>query len=113
MTIEEIRRRIYHLYQLDWLAQNGHSIYDALHYVGKEMYEIMIDLNEIQDFQSLLDEAIERFEGDVGFNGSLYVCYDEFLGCEYLDSEYILFLIEQNVNCEELKQKYLEDIKDE
>ena len=113
MTIEKVRRRIYHLYQLDWFAQNGYSIYDALRYVGKEMYDIMINSNEIRDFQSLLGEAIKRFEGDVGFNGSLYVCYEEFLKCEYLDSEYVLFLIEQNVNCEELKEKYLEDLNNE
>nr|DAK26616.1 MAG TPA: hypothetical protein [Caudoviricetes sp.] len=110
MKKEEVRGQLYRLYQLDWLAQQGYSIYDAVKKIGEIMFDLARDEGG-KSFDLILDEAIKIFEADVGFGGSLYVCYDEFLDCEYLDCESMLFLIENNVSGEKLREAYLKDLE--
>lgn len=88
MTIRDL---CYELYKLDWMKQiSREEIADTY----KECYQEGWD-------------SYDDFIFECGYGGSLYVCYDEFLGAEYLDKEYIKSLLDND----ELYQEYLEDIK--
>ena len=49
-------------------------------------------------------ESSFRLE-EIGFNGEIYVCYDEFIDNEYQDKKYIRSLLDN----EELFEEYLEE----
>lgn len=83
-----IQQAAYELYKQDWVNT----------YVSSEMR-----LQSVREYQYYLDDCIADGETPVSMSewieengygaGSLYVCFDEFLNCEYHDRAYIKSLL--------------------
>lgn len=91
-----IKELAYELYKVDWMRRiiperQAHTIIDYY-------------LNTEADFRE--EYSLEDYLFDNGFNGEIYVCFEEFLETEYLDKEYIFRLF----NIKTLIKEYLEDI---
>lgn len=87
----------YELYKVDW--KHSHMItkereMDSL----KNYYEDLVD----NDTDYTYRDYIEEF----GYDGELYVCYEEFLDSGYLIEDYIKELLDN----EKLFKMYLEDV---
>lgn len=94
MSIKELA---YTLYKLDWMRRIS---YDMKRDFVLNYY---IDSKIVPSSSATLQETLEEF----GFDGELYVCYEEFLESEYLDKEYIEILLPR-----EQYKEYLKDIEE-
>lgn len=86
----DIRRKAYAKYQLDWMMQHGYSIMDLINELHQQQTE------DPEDFDQLsypIDKLYEEWEEEFGFNGELWVCFDEFCDEEYEDAEYMKSLL--------------------
>lgn len=64
----------YEKYKLQWMIDHGYTLQDLFSEMANIMEEeLTISVNP----HVLLDEAFEIFEEEIGFNGSLWVCKDE------------------------------------
>ena len=85
--MKDIAQIAYEKYQLDWMKEHNCSLMDIINTMDGIW-------NDDEDKEELSPgNAFEAFEIDCGFNGSIYVCYQEFLGAEYLDEEYMKSLL--------------------
>lgn len=74
----------YELYKLDWMRRiSSDRRMDAL----KDYYDGLVDEDEYT-----FDDYIEEF----GYNGELYVCFEEFYTNEYLDKLYMKQLLDND-----------------
>ena len=89
----DIRHLCYELYKEHWLSEN--VTFEEKRQVLKEYY--CLCQNGVS-----LDTYIE----DQGYHGNLYVCYDEFLGSEYLMKDFVKELLDD----EQLYDVYLKDM---
>lgn len=93
-----IQNLCYELYKVDW--KHSHMISKEREMdVIKNYYEEGIFFAYEGSFTSYLEE--------VGYDGELYVCFEEFMETEYQDEEYILLLLAND----RLSKLYLEDLK--
>jgi len=97
MSNSMIRRLCYELYKVDW--KHSHMItkereMDSL----KIYYEGLVD----DDTEYTYNDYLEEF----GYDGELYVCYEEFLENEYLEKDYMKELLDNK----KLIDMYYEDI---
>lgn len=92
----DIRELCYELYKIDWMNHISHNRQmDAL----KNYYEeLHISYDE--------DYTFDDYLFDNGYDGELYVCFDEFLQNEYLDEDYMKELLYNT----ELINQYEDDI---
>ena len=93
----DIRKLCYELYKIDW--KHSHMItkereMDSI----KDYYEGLID----NDSEYTYEDYIEEF----GYDGELYVCYEEFCDAEYYDVDYMRTLLDND----ELINIYHKDI---
>ena len=80
------RDKCYQVYRLDWMLRHGYSLTDLF----SGMEQIWLDQGETSP-----EETFHNWEIDSGFgSGSIWVCFAEFLGSEYLDEEYMKCLFE-------------------
>ena len=96
----DIRKLCYELYKIDW--KHSHMItkereMDSI----KDYYEGLID----NDSEYTYEDYIEEF----GYDGELYVCYEEFCDAEYYDVDYMRTLLDND----KLINIYHEDIEEE
>ena len=94
-----IRKLCYELYKVDW--KHSHMItkdreMDSI----KNYYEGLVD----DDTDYTYNDYLEEF----GYDGELYICYEEFLETEYQDEDYICSLLDN----ENLIDMYRKDIKE-
>lgn len=91
----------YELYKQDWVDTYTTAVerLDALREYSRYNMECAEDGEEVESFEEWL--------WDVGYGGSFYVCYDEFLDAEYQDKGYIRALLVD----EELIALYYQDIE--
>ena len=94
-----IRKLCYELYKIDW--KHSHMItkereMDSI----KDYYEGLID----NDIEYTYEDYIEAF----GYDGELYVCYEEFCDAEYYDVDYMRTLLDND----KLINIYHEDIEE-
>lgn len=82
----DIRKEAYRRYQLDWMAQHGHSAAD----LGTALLR-NLDGGPVDPGREADEFAI--WEQDAGFGGEIWACFDEFLGAEYRDPSYMLNLL--------------------
>lgn len=80
----------YELYKVDW--KHSHMItaereMDSI----KDYYEGLIDLNNDEEY------TYNDYLEDFGYDGELYVCYEEFCDMEYHDKEYMCSLLDNEV----------------
>lgn len=95
-----ISRPCYELYKVDW--KRNHMItadreMDSI----KDYYDGLADMDDTE-------YTYEEYLVEFGYNGELYVCYEEFLETDYLEDDYICGLL----NNEELIAMYYKDIKE-
>lgn len=95
----DIRKLCYELYKIDW--KHSHMItkereMDSI----KDYYEGLID----NDSEYTYEDYIEEF----GYDGELYVCFEEFCDAEYYDVDYMRTLLDND----KLINIYHEDIKE-
>ena len=94
-----ISRLCYELYKIDW--KHSHMITKEREMNSvKDYYENLAD----DDAEYTYDDYLEEF----GYDGELYVCYEEFLDNEYLEEDYICGLLDND----ELINMYRKDIKE-
>lgn len=96
----DIRKLCYELYKIDW--KHSHMItkereMDSI----KDYYEGLID----NDSEYTYEDYIEEF----GYNGELYVCFEEFCDAEYYNVDYMRTLLDND----RLINIYHEDIEEE
>ena len=96
----DIRKLCYELYKIDW--KHSHMItkereMDSI----KDYYEGLID----NDSEYTYEDYIEEF----GYDGELYVCFEEFCDAEYYDVDYMRTLLDND----KLINIYHEDIKEQ
>ena len=81
----DIKLKSYELYKLRWMEEHGFTVDDVL----RKAYEIMI--SDYLDIQ-VEDDLLDAFD-EIGFNGEIYVSYDEFIDNEYQDKNYMFKLL--------------------
>lgn len=79
---EELKRGLYETYKQEWLDENISP--EIAEETRKEYEDEKAEYGEDFEYSSF-EEYIE----DVGYGGSLYVCYEEFLDCEYQDIDWL------------------------
>lgn len=94
--IMEISELCYELYKIDW--KHSHMITK-----DREMDSLK---NYFEDSSYYPDYSYEEYINERGYNGEIYACYDEFCNAEYLDEEYIRYLLDN----EDLFVLYCADI---
>lgn len=95
--LSDIRQTAYEKYQHDWMISHGIRE-KAINHAVQEYISVT---REDRDSET----AFSDWLFDQGFDGSLWVCYAEFLGAEYQDKEYMEYLL-----TEDEYEKYLADI---
>ena len=84
----DIRKEAYELYKIDWEHDHGIS--------GKRKLEAYRKYASIE-LENSVYGSFESYLEDVGYGGELYACYEEFLYAEYMDVEYMYYLLEDTV----------------
>jgi hypothetical protein len=80
---EELKRELYETYKQEWLDENVSP--EMAEEARKEYESEKAEYGEDFEYSSF-EEYIE----DVGYGGgSLYVCYEEFIDCEYQDADWL------------------------
>ena len=93
-----IRKLCYELYKIDW--KHSHITKEREMDSIKDYYEGLID----NDSEYTYEDYIEEF----GYDGELYVCYEEFCDAEYYDVDYMRTLLDND----ELINIYHKDIEE-
>lgn len=92
----DISKLAYELYKIDW--KKAHWITPEIEKDSlKNYYECLVDFDDSYLYKNYIEEF--------GYNGELYVCFEEFLDCEYQDKDYIRELFDN----EKLFEEYLKD----
>ena len=81
----DIRKLCYELYKIDW----KHS-----HMITKER-----EMDSIKDYyEGLIDNeyTYEDYIEEFGYDGELYVCFEEFCDAEYYDVDYMRTLLDND-----------------
>ena len=94
-----IRKLCYELYKVDW--KHSHITKEREMDSIKDYYEGLID----NDIEYTYEDYIEEF----GYDGELYVCFEEFCDAEYYDVDYMRTLLDND----KLINIYHEDIKEQ
>ena len=94
----DIQKTAYEKYKLDWMIRHGYTLSDLMEIftdLAGEQIEEEPDNIPINGSETILfaDKLRRHFLDDVGFNGSIYVCMDEFLENEYCDFHYMSQLL--------------------
>ena len=93
----DIRKLCYELYKIDW--KHSHITKEREMDSIKDYYEGLID----NDSEYTYEDYIEEF----GYDGELYVCFEEFCDAEYYDVDYMRTLLDND----KLINIYHEDIE--
>lgn len=80
----DIAKIAYEKYKIDWMMSHGYTL-NAIY----DLAEAWLEDSKFDDNHNSLGEYIE----DIGFNGILWACFDEFLDYEFTDKEYIQKLL--------------------
>ena len=94
-----IRKLCYELYKIDW--KHSHITKEREMNSIKDYYEELID----NDNEYTYEDYIEEF----GYDGELYVCFEEFYDTEYYDVDYMRTLLDND----KLINIYHKDIEEE
>ena len=94
-TIEQVRQRIYELYQLDWLMSHGYSLLDVVRGMAAEAIEADRLDEGTDSIPEMVELGINTWMESVGLGGACWACYDEFFDYEYQDASYIKSLIKR------------------
>ena len=93
LSFKNIEDIAYNKYQLDWMKTHNHSIKELIQKIQEYRLDAIDDGAFDDDTTDLI--FLEQFEANDGFNGELYVCFDEFLNNEYQDADYMRTLLNE------------------
>ena len=94
-----IKKLCYELYKLNW--EYDHNITaETKASLLKDYFGNLVD--------NLADYTFSDYLEEFGYDGDLYVCYEEFLDNEYLEEDYICSLLDN----ENLIAAYYQDINE-
>lgn len=83
LTAVSLQNKLYERYKLLWMLDQGITLQDAF----SEWRDYCDPANGMESGTSN-EDAFYDWEQNAGFSGSLYVCFDEFVGAEYqMDDE--------------------------
>ena len=94
----DIAMKLYRRYQLHWMMSQDYTL-------ARLFRELQYAIADYEGAPCDLDLEAE-FE-NAGFGGSIWVCFDEFMGSEFRDKEFMLSMCKTD----EERQKYLDDLK--
>lgn len=106
-------KKCYEAYKLRWMIAHGETLKELLHTISDiaaesaENHAAIAAMSE-NSTKALLSEAHNTFIMDTGFDGSLWVCLEEFLQTEFRDPGYMMSLIELMDGHEEMWKFYRE-----
>lgn len=106
-------QKCYEAYKLRWMLAHGETLKELLHTIGDIAAEsteehAMVAATSESSAKALLSEAHNTFIMETGFDGSLWVCLEEFLQTEFQDPGYMMSLIELMDDHEEMWRFYCE-----
>lgn len=82
MKTTDLHKKAYLRYQMHWMLTHGITMDD--------ISETVADWDKDHDYNKSFSKYVEEH----GFwNGSLWACFDEFMGAEYQDKNYMKFLL--------------------
>ena len=81
-----IRKLCYELYKIDW--KHFHITKEREMDSIKDYYDGLVN----NDYEYTYEDYIEEF----GYDGELYVCYEEFCDTEYYDVDYMCTLLDND-----------------
>lgn len=91
----------YELYKQDWIETHTTAT--------QRLNDIRIWAEtEIENHDEDMACSYEECREEFGYDGELYACYDEFLDSEYLDKEYMYYLL-QDKTLIEAYEEYMEE----
>lgn len=104
-------QKCYEAYKLRWMLAHGETLKELLHTIGDIAAEsteehAMVAATSESSTKALLSEAHNTFIMETGFDGSLWVCLEEFLQTEFQDPGYMMSLIELMDDHEEMWKFY-------
>lgn len=100
-------RKCYEAYKLDWMLSHGKTLTELVKGTT-EILNDMVENGNTSNMNACVEGVIEDFEGDVGFGGEIYGCFNEFLDCEFTDGDYMTHLFSMMPNKEKNITKYFE-----
>ena len=68
----------YEKYRLNWMIEHGHTLPELIRQLNRLYYET-------DDVGLSIEEVWEMWEEEYGFDGSLWVCYEEWAQAEGKD----------------------------
>lgn len=95
--LDQFPEKCYELYKLDWMKRSGYTFKDLIQFL-RDAYAEAISSNKINISTTpdkdidLLFKALE----DQGFQGSLYVDFNEFMDSEFQDEDYMQHLLDDS-----------------
>ena len=95
----DIRKLCYELYKIDW--KHSHITKEREMDSIKDYYEGLVDNGSEYTYEDYIEEF--------GYNGELYVCFEEFCDAEYYNVDYMRTLLDND----RLINIYHEDIEEE
>ena len=95
--------KCYNAYCHDWMMEKGITVSDIIR-------ETVLIVNEFDRDEEITAGAVEQEFLDAGFGGSLFVCRDEFLGAEFMDRDYMKYLLSMMYYGDTLKQMEMEEL---
>ena len=110
VDLDEIREKLHDTYKLDWMLSHGYTLTDV--------YEKFMEISNNYDYDpevkesnkcldTIMDDIIDEFEETGFLDGSMWVCYKEFLDAEAKDFDYVQHLFEIGRFTEEEKKVYI------
>lgn len=97
MTEEQMKKRLYELYQLDWLATQGYSIEDVMSAMDEYSgwHDDYIESDKNGNMRADTAGIFHKWEKESdGLNGNLWMPFDDFCNIMLINHEYITSLIE-------------------
>ena len=93
------KHKCYEAYELRWMIAHGNTLQefvDTLGDIAAESVEedAMCAVTDGESAKSLIADAHDAFVADVGFCGSLWADFDEFIQTEFRDPVYMMKLLE-------------------
>ena len=94
-------KKLYGAYQLDWMMSHGYSLQDLMNSMtnipwlhDEHIYSYESDPDERVGMRADIGDIFKSWEfDDIAFDGSCWVCYDEFCKNKLRDMSYIPQLI--------------------
>lgn len=95
--LDQFPEKCYELYKLDWMKRSGYTFKDLIQFL-KNAYTDAISSDQI-NISTTPDEDIDLLFKTLesqGFQGSLYVCFNEFMDYEFQDEDYMQYLLDDS-----------------